>query len=46
MRLDQGVGFGSAVYTLVINEYVESAKKPFVFLSGDVVYYGNCKHFQ
>jgi hypothetical protein len=46
MRLDQGAGSGSAVYTLVINEYRESAKKPFVFLSGDIVYFSNCTHFQ
>jgi hypothetical protein len=46
MRVDQGVGAGSSVYTLVVNEYVESAKKPFVFLSNDVVYYGTCTHFR
>jgi hypothetical protein len=46
MRVDQGLGAGSAVYALVINEYVEPVKKPFVFLAGDVVYYGNCAHFR
>lgn len=46
MRLEQGAGRGSSVYTLVINEYADSARKPFVFLSGDIVYFGICSHFQ
>ena len=46
MRVNQGVGIGSSVFTLVINEYVESSKKPFVFLSGDVAYFGNCTYFR
>ena len=46
MRVEQGVGGGSAVYTLVINEFVESTRKPFLFLSVDVVYFGNCSHFR
>ena len=45
MRLDQGAGRGSSVYTLVVKEYVDSSKKPFVFLSDDIVYFGTCAHF-
>ena len=46
LRKEQGVGGGSAVFTLVINEYLETSTKPFVFLSNDVVYFGNCRHDQ
>ncbi len=45
MRLEQGVGLGSNVYMLTINEYSESSKKPFVFIDNDVVYLGECVHF-
>jgi hypothetical protein len=45
MRVDQGAGAGSNVYTLNINEYVSSQKKPFVFLENDVVFLGVCEHF-
>ena len=38
-------GIGSNVYVLVVNEYVESEQKPFVFLENDVTYFGTCKHF-
>lgn len=38
------IGPGSAVYTLVINEYVDGSKKPFAFMSSDVVYFGTCWH--
>ncbi len=33
------------VYTLVIEEFVDSHKKPFVYLSNSWVFYGFCKHF-
>ena len=46
MRVDQGVGRGSTVYTLVVNEYLQSPKKPFIFLSDDMVYFGTCTHFR
>lgn len=45
MQLDQGLGVGSAVYALVINEYQDSPRKNFVFLEGDDVYFGWCEHF-
>lgn len=45
MRVDQGIGEGSAIYALVVNEYIDAAKKPFVFMSGDIVYFGECTHF-
>lgn len=46
LRVEQGAGAGSAVFTLIVNEYDGSPNKPFVFLSNDVVYFGNCKHDQ
>lgn len=46
MRVEQGLGQGSSVYALVVNEYVEPKEKPFVFLSGDTVYFGTCGHFR
>ncbi|WP_460163469.1 hypothetical protein [Pseudomonas sp. S2_F03] len=45
MRLDQSLGPGSAVFTLVINEYQDGPRKNFVFLEGDDVYFGWCEHF-
>jgi len=44
LRKEQSTGGGSVVFTLIVNEYVDSPIKPFVFLSNDVVYFGNCKH--
>lgn len=38
------IGPGSAVFALVVNEYVDGARKPFVFLSSDTVYFGTCQH--
>ncbi len=35
----------SNVYTLVIEEYAESSRKPFVYLSNSWVFYGFCEHF-
>ncbi|WP_449101767.1 hypothetical protein [Pseudomonas veronii] len=31
MRKDQGIGAGSNIYALTINEYQNSARKPFIF---------------
>lgn len=45
MRRDQGAGAGSSVFSLVVKEYADTPKKPFVFLSNDTVYFGNCVHF-
>ncbi|MBU1224120.1 MAG: hypothetical protein KKA22_01195 [Gammaproteobacteria bacterium] len=45
MRRDQGAGAGSSVFSLVVKEYADTSKKPFVFLSNDTVYFGNCVHF-
>lgn len=45
MQLDQGLGVGSAVYALVINEYQDGPRKNFVFLEGGDVYFGWCEHF-
>lgn len=45
MRRDQGAGAGSNIYALTVVEYERSAKKPFVFLENDLVYFGQCEHF-
>ena len=44
MRKDQGVGVGSNVYALIINEYQEGKRKKFIFLQNDDVYMGWCEH--
>jgi hypothetical protein len=43
---EQSIGGGSAVFTLIVNEYVDTPQKPFVFLSNDDVYFGQCRHDQ
>lgn len=45
MRREQGIGFGSNVYMLTINEYFIPSKKPFVFVENDTVFLGECEHF-
>lgn len=45
MRRDQGAGAGSTVYVLVVDEFVDTPKKPFVFLGNEEVYFGSCEHF-
>ncbi|WP_147453674.1 hypothetical protein [Pseudomonas prosekii] len=45
MQLDQGLGSGSALYALVVNEYQDGPRKNFVFLDGSDVYFGWCEHF-
>jgi len=45
MRADQGVGAGSMVYVLTINEFTESASKPFIYLINSDAYLGQCEHF-
>ncbi|WP_339421295.1 MULTISPECIES: hypothetical protein [unclassified Pseudomonas] len=44
MRKDQGVGAGSNIYALTINEYQNGARKPFIFLNNDQAYIGWCEH--
>lgn len=46
MTRSQGLGHSSSLFALVINEFDEHPKKPFAFLSGDMVYFGRCEHFQ
>ena len=36
---------GSNIYALNIDEYVDSRRKPFVFLENATVYFGECEHF-
>lgn len=45
MRDDQGAGAGSNIYALNISEFESGAKKPFVFLQNDKVFYGYCEYF-
>tara|TARA_B110000971_G_scaffold113740_1_gene116685 strand:- start:2657 stop:2884 length:228 start_codon:yes stop_codon:yes gene_type:complete len=45
LRLGEGGGVGSNIYTLTINEFDKSPKKPFVFLYNDVVFFGTYEHF-
>ena len=45
LRREQGLGPGSNVYVLVVREYEKGAKKPFVFLDNDELYFGTCLHF-
>jgi hypothetical protein len=45
MRAGEGMGSGTSIYALTINEYERSDKKAFVFLVSDIVYLGTCKHF-
>ncbi len=45
MRLEQGAGAGSNIYALTVVEYERGAKKPFVFLENDTVFFGHCEHF-
>lgn len=45
LRKDQGVGFGSNAYMLVVNEFERSPEKNFLFADNDEVYFGTCTHF-
>ena len=44
-RLDQGAGGGSAIYVLIIGEFLKTRKKPFMFTENDTLYFGTCEHF-
>lgn len=45
LRLGQGAGHGSNVYTLIIGEYFDTDRKPFLFAQNDTLYFGTCEHF-
>jgi hypothetical protein len=45
MRREQGVGAGSNIYALTIQEYEAGPAKPFVFLQNDMAFFGQCAHF-
>ena len=45
MKLSQGAGWGSNLYALVIDEFVESPRKPFVYLWNETAYFGLCEHY-
>ena len=42
MRKDQGIGYGSSISALIINEYEATRQKPFVFMQNDKVFFGTC----
>jgi hypothetical protein len=44
MKLDQGVGRGSNLHSLVIREWASGLEKPFVYLWNMTVYFGSCRH--
>jgi len=44
MKLSQGAGRGSNLYALIVDEFVEGPRKPFVFLQNEAVYFGFCEH--
>jgi len=44
LRTNEGLGPGSAVYVLVIQEHHEKPEKPFTFFDGDEVFFGTCHH--
>lgn len=45
MKLNEGLGSGSNITALTVNEYEEDSKKSFVYLTNDWVFFGNCEHF-
>jgi hypothetical protein len=45
LRKEQGLGEGSNVHVLVVDEYAKTATKPFTFLDNSDVYFGTCVHF-
>ena len=45
LRLEEGLGSGTNIYALTINEFERTEKKGYVFLVNDTVYLGTCKHF-
>jgi hypothetical protein len=45
MKKEEGLGAGSNIYSLVINEYEEKSEKSFVFLRNDEVFFGVCRPY-
>ena len=45
MKLEQGVGYGTNIYALTIEEFAETKNKPFLFLQNSKVFFGKCVHF-
>jgi hypothetical protein len=45
MRITEGAGYGSHLYVLIVDEFVEDPVKPFAFLDNDTTYFGICRHF-
>jgi hypothetical protein len=45
IRVAESGAVGSVIQVISIKEFVESQKKPFVFLDNDYVIFGSCEHF-
>ncbi|RZI54719.1 MAG: hypothetical protein EOP12_01330 [Pseudomonas sp.] len=45
MRRDQGIGAGTAIYSLVINTFDSNFNKPFLFTYNTTAYRGTCLAF-
>lgn len=45
LRLEEGVGQGTSVHVLVVNEWEKPERKTFVFIENQDVYFGHCVHF-
>lgn len=45
MRLEQGAGAGTAIYSLVVNTFDPSVIKPFLFTYNATAYVGTCVTF-
>lgn len=45
MRRDQGMGAGTAIYSLVVNTFDPTSNKPFLFTNNATAYIGTCETF-
>ena len=45
LKLEQGAGRSTNAYLLTVMEFVDSARKPFLFAENYDAYFGTCTHF-
>ncbi len=45
LKASEGVGAGSNIYALTIDEFESNNNKPFVFLQNNQVFFGSCVHY-
>lgn len=45
MRKDQGMGAGSAIYSLTVSTFDDAPRKPFLFTNNATAYLGTCTDF-